>query len=73
MALRHVGVNREYQHALDMTLSLAGIWASRGDDALGTPSPRSYYLNERKLARSSSEKDCGCSHAAKWPPFAIRL
>jgi hypothetical protein len=32
-----------------------------------------YYLNDRKLSRSSTEKDCGCSHAAKWPPFIISL
>jgi hypothetical protein len=40
-----------------------------GDDALYTPSPGLNYLSDRKLSQSSSEKDCGCSHAAKWPPF----
>jgi hypothetical protein len=54
-------------------LVIAVIWASGRDDALGTPSQHPYYLNERKLSRSSSEKDCGCSHAAKWPPFTISL
>jgi len=59
--------------ALDKAPLIAVIWASGRDDALGTPSPHPYYLNERKLSRSSSEKDCGCSHAAKWPPFTISL
>lgn len=57
----------------DKASLIAVIWASGRDDALGTPSPHPYYLNERKLSRSSSEKDCGCSHAAKWPPFTISL
>ena len=29
--------------------------------------------SDRKLARSSSEKTCGCSQAAKCPPLGSRL
>ena len=34
---------------------------------------RKDYRSDLKLARSSSEKACGCSHAAKCVPFGRRL
>ena len=32
-----------------------------------------YLRSDLKLARISSEKSCGCSQAAKWPPLSSRL
>src|SRR5207249_5129167 len=32
-----------------------------------------YLRSDLKPARTSSEKSCGCSHAAKWPPLSSLL
>jgi len=36
-------------------------------------SPLHYLRSDRNPARTSSEKSCGCSQAAKWPPFSTLL
>jgi hypothetical protein len=45
---------------------------SRGRDCMPTPSlPR--YRRGANAARTSSEKSCGSSQAAKWPPLSASL
>ena len=41
--------------------------------ALGVPPALSTYLSDLKPARTSSEKSCGCSQAAKCPPLSSLL
>ena len=39
----------------------------------GCSSSSSIYRSDRKAARTSSEKSCGCSQAAKCPPLSSSL
>ena len=45
-----------------------------GQDSASRSALQNYYLrSDLKPARTSSEKSCGCSQAAKWPPFSTSL
>ena len=48
-------------------------WSPIRDEALKKPPPTGYPRSDLKPARTSSEKSCGCSQAAKCPPLASAL
>ncbi len=54
--------------AFERTLRKHGAPPPAADGA-----PWAAQRSERKLARISSAKSCGCSQAAKWPPRSSRL
>ena len=43
-------------------------WSPIRDEALKKPPPAGYRRSDLKPVRTSSEKSCGCSQAAKCPP-----
>jgi hypothetical protein len=47
-------------------------WPAIRDEA-SKKRPLPYPRSDLKPARTSSEKICGCSQAAKWPPFSTLL
>ena len=48
-------------------------WSPIRDEALKKPPPTGYPRSDLKPVRTSSEKSCGCSQAAKCPPLATLL
>ena len=48
-------------------------WSPIRDEALKKPPPTGYPRSDLKPVRTSSEKSCGCSQAAKWPPLGSSL
>ena len=54
------------------TLIVAWHAASRSEILFGSQVP-AYLRSGLKPARTSSDKSCGCSQAAKWPPLSCFL
>ena len=64
--------------SLELRLTAEGItplrtWSPIRDEGLKKPPPTGYPRSDLKAVRTSSEKSCGCSQAAKCPPLARAL
>ena len=54
-------------------ITLLTTWPAIRDEALQKRPQMRYPRSDLKPARTSSENSCGCSQAAKCPPFSSLL